>query len=225
MVSKFWEGAHIHVPCTKHQPCRLLRFISTVILFIMLSTVHFDTTPQRVAVAPYHSRSRQSWDRSKQEKYLGGKTQVKIWKKGARTLSTATVKRHIIRAAAKCTLAKIILLLACALVFSFLVLHRAVLADMKIHCRICQAVEYAGWNSFCSGNSDKWGNFRGATWESGEPRGPRPQLRSTEGEKTEGHTKLHIQTRWIWPWNEDTCKASKLCERSWKVPSSGAKTF
>lgn len=118
-------------------------------------------------------------------------------KKIARTLSTAAVKRHVIRAAAKCALAKIILLLACTLVYALLVLHRAALADMEIHCRICQAVEYAGRYSFCSGNSDKWGDFRGATWDSGEPRGPMPQLCRTEREKAEGHQKLHNQVRWI----------------------------
>lgn len=134
-------------------------------------------------------------------------------KKIARTLSTAAVKRHIIRAAAKCALAKIILLLACALVFALFVLHRAALADMEIHCRICQAVEYAGRYSFCSGNSDKWGDFRGATWESGEPRGPMPQLRSTEGEKTKGHKKLHNQVRWIWPWIGESCKVSEQAGR------------
>lgn len=134
-------------------------------------------------------------------------------KKIACTLSTAAVKRHIIGAAANRALAKIILLLTCALEYALLVLHRAALADMEIDWRICQAVEYAWRYSFCSRNCDKWGKFRGATWDSGEPRGPRPQLRSTEREKAEGHKKLHNQFRWISPWIEESCKESEQAGR------------
>lgn len=131
-------------------------------------------------------------------------------KKIALTFSTAAVKRHIIRAAAKCALAKVILLLTCARVFALFVLHRAALANMEIHRRICQAVEYAGRYIFCSRNSDEWGDFR----DSGEPRGPGPQLRSTEREKAEGHKKLHIQFRWIWPWIEKSCNVSEQVRRT-----------
>lgn len=126
------------------------------------------------------------------------------------TLSTAAVKRHIIRAAAKCALAKIILLLTCALVYALFVLHRAALANMEIQRRICQAVEYAGRYMFCSRNSDVRGDFR----NSGEPRGPGPQLRSTKREKAEGHKKLHIQIRWIWPWIEESCKVNEQVRRT-----------
>lgn len=72
----------------------------------------------------------------------------------ARTLSAAAVKRHVLGAAAKCALAKIIIPLACTLVYALLILHRAGLADMEIRCRICNAVVFGPWYYVKIGDSE-----------------------------------------------------------------------
>lgn len=186
IVSKASEkGVHIHVECIVK--CWLLVFVSlvfvsAVILLIIFSTRHFDTASHCVAVAPYQfmillvngvgTETEREGLGTKGQGIEGMKEDLLV-----RTLSAAAVKGHIHRAAAKCTLAKIIILLACTLVYALIVLHRAGLADMVICCRIRDAVEFLAWYYV---KIDPWREFWGATRESGEPGGPMPQLRSSK---------------------------------------------